>query len=183
MSKDRLPKSRVKEKKGGRFLPVLFRILGTLILIVVILVCLPLAAPRLMGYQAFAVVSGSMAPEIPMGSIVYVQEKAPEDIAEGEVIAFYRYANVIVHRVAANHLVPGTFTTKGDANQSEDIDDVRYDAVIGVVQHHFPELGNLYLIFSERIGKIWLAVLASCGVMFHMLAGQISYRRKMEEAE
>lgn len=76
--------------KGGKFLPALCSVSGTLILISVIAVCIPITAPKLMGYEIYDVVSGSMEPEIPVGSVIYVKGAAPEDIQEGDVIAFRR---------------------------------------------------------------------------------------------
>lgn len=76
--------------KGGKFLPALCSVSGTLILVSVIAVCVPITVPKLMGYEIYDIVSGSMEPEIPVGSVIYVKAAAPEDIQEGDVIAFRR---------------------------------------------------------------------------------------------
>lgn len=76
--------------KGGKILPALCSVSGTLILISVIAVCIPITVPKLMGYEIYDIVSGSMEPEIPVGSVIYVKAAAPEDIQEGDVIAFRR---------------------------------------------------------------------------------------------
>lgn len=80
------------EHRGGKFLPALCSVLGTLILISVILICIPVTAPKLMGYEIYDIVSGSMEPEIPVGSAVYVKAVSPEEVKEGDVIAFFRSA-------------------------------------------------------------------------------------------
>lgn len=59
----------------------------------------------------FTVVSGSMEPAIPTGSLVYIKGIPPEDVAEEEVIAFYGArdgASIITHRVVANSVEHGT---------------------------------------------------------------------------
>lgn len=76
--------------KGGKVLPALCSVFGTLILVSVIAVCIPITVPKLMGYEIYNVVSGSMEPEIPIGSAIYVKAAAPEDVQEGDVIAFRR---------------------------------------------------------------------------------------------
>lgn len=76
--------------KGGKLLPALCSVAGTLILVSVIAVCIPITVPKLMGYEIYDIVSGSMEPEIPIGSVIYVKAAAPEDIQEGDVIAFRR---------------------------------------------------------------------------------------------
>ena len=90
------------ENKGGKVFPALCSVLGTLILLGVIAAFLPLTVPRLMGYEIYEVVSGSMEPEIPVGSILYVEETPPEEIEAGDVIAFMRNDTVVSHRVEEN---------------------------------------------------------------------------------
>ena len=84
--------------------------LGTVLLVGLVLVCLPITATRLFGYDAYSVVSGSMEPAIPTGSLVYVQEAAPEDMEKDDVIAFYGAKDsnaIITHRVVENKVVMG----------------------------------------------------------------------------
>ena len=47
-------------------IPALCNIVGTFILLSVIITCLPATVPRLLGYEVYNVVSGSMQPEIPV---------------------------------------------------------------------------------------------------------------------
>lgn len=159
-----------------RMLPGLCNLLGTLILLAVIAVCLPLALPRFMGYEAYEVVSGSMEPEIPVGSVVYVKYTEPEDIEEEDVIAFESNSSVIVHRVKQNKVVSGEFVTKGDANEAEDFRTVSYSDLIGRVEYHFPIVGRLMSVYATRAGKIYLLMAAGCGVMLNMLAGSLRRR-------
>ena len=162
--------------KGGRFIPALCNLFGTLILLLVIASCLPMTVPRLMGYEIYEVVSGSMEPEIPVGSVVYVKETKPEDIQEGDVIAFWSGDSVITHRVTRNKLVEGEFATKGDANAAEDIRTVAYSELIGRVTYHFPVIGELMRLYTSNIGKIYVIAFAACGAMLNMLASRLRDR-------
>ena len=115
--------------------------LGTALLIALVVFCIPLTVPRIFGYHIYSVVSGSMEPAIPVGSLVYIQEGAPEDMQEDDVIAFYgaRDSNAIItHRVVENRVVMGEFITKGDANQTEDMNPVPYSNFIGKVVLSIP---------------------------------------------
>ena len=67
MTKQALPEGQRKEAKGGKLVPALCNIVGTLILLSVIGVCLLMAAPRMMDFEIYNIVSGSMEPEIPIG--------------------------------------------------------------------------------------------------------------------
>ncbi len=175
MDKQSLPPERRKE--GGKLLPALCNLFGTLILVAAIASCLPMVIPRLLGYDIYNVVSPSMEPEIPVGSVIYVKYVPPESIEEGDVIAFTSEGSVIVHRVVRNQTVEGEITTKGDANAGEDLNAVSYGAVIGCVVFHFPMLGALMELYTSTAGKIYVILFAACGAMLNLLAGRIRERR------
>ena len=115
---------------------VLCSALGTLLIIVLIAVCVPLTVPQFWGYHVYAVVTGSMEPEIPVGSLVYIQRSDAAQAQPGDVVAFYGArdsAAIITHRVVENHVVMGEIITKGDANQTNDMNPVAYENFIGTV--------------------------------------------------
>ena len=171
--------SRKAKRKGGKFFPALCNVIGTLLLLAVIAVSLPLALPRFLGYEAYTVVSGSMEPEIPVGSVIYVQPVAePREVQEGEVIAFYSNGVVVSHRVVQNQYFYEEFVTKGDANTQEDINSVSYRDLIGRVSYHVPYVGRLMTIYTSSVGKLYLLCLAACGVMFNILAGRMRVRQQ-----
>ena len=72
--------------------------------------------PRIMGLQPYAIISGSMEPAYPTGSLVYAQPVSGEDLRPGEVAAFWRDGDVIVHRVDSIDATEKEFVAKGDAN-------------------------------------------------------------------
>ena len=160
-------------KKGGKLIPALCNFFGILILLAVIALCLPLTVPRLLGYGIYDVVSGSMEPEIPVGSVIYVADAAPEEIQEKDIIAFQSGDSVVTHRVMANHMVEGEFVTKGDANEAEDMNTVPYENLIGRVKYHIPMMGDLMVILTGTVGKIYVLGFAACGVMLNMLASRL----------
>ena len=150
------------------------KILGSLVIIGVIVMLMPLSLPRLFGYETYDVVSGSMEPEIPVGSLLLV--KPVEDkstLAEGDIICFYNNATVVSHRVIYNNLFEGKITTKGDANEEPDISPVLYDDVIGKVEHHYEVLGALGSYFSTAAGKLLLGELIICAFLLYIVAGKI----------
>ena len=167
-----------EKKKGGGILPAVCNILGTLILFSVILLCIPVTLPKLFGYQIYDVVSGSMEPEIPVDSVVYVKETLPEKIKEGDVAAFRSSGSVIIHRIVEKRIVEGQFITKGDANTQVDIEKIPYDAMIGVVTFHIPFLGVVMTVLTSNVGKAYLICYAASGAMFYMLAGRLKEERK-----
>lgn len=138
--------------------------------------CLPLTVPRVFGYQLYTVVSGSMEPAIPVGSLLYIQSAQPENMVPDDVIAFYGGRDstaVITHRVVENREFMGEFITKGDANEKEDMEPVSYDNFIGKVQLAIPAAGKAAQVFSDTPGKIAAAGLIVLAVFLHGAAWKL----------
>lgn len=172
-------------KKAGLliYVPALCNVIGTLMLLVVIAAALPLTIPNFMGYEVYNVVSGSMEPTIPVGSIIYVKEIDPSDIYSGDIIAFHSGDSVIMHRVTQNKVVEGTFTTKGDANDGEDMSEVPYKDLIGIVVKHIPILGQLLILFGSTFGRICMVCFAACGALLNILGGRFRDALEYERQE
>ena len=161
---------------------VLCRSLGTILLAALVLVCLPLTVPRLFGYQIYSVVSGSMEPAIPTGSLVYIRETAPEDVEADDVIAFYSSADsasIITHRVVENRVLMGEFITKGDANQTEDMNPVPYSNLIGKVVRSFPEIGAMAQILTGKEGKFIAAGVIAAALFLQGMASLLEKRHSL----
>ena len=167
-------------REGGRFLPALCGSLGTGVILLVILLLLPLAVPRLMGYQVYNVVSGSMAPEIPQGSIVLVKPAAPREILAGDVIAFGREGVVTTHRVVEVHGDTLEFVTKGDANPDADFAPVPFVSLIGRVEHHVPMLGALIAPLVSHGGKLRMAAALAGGVLLRLAGSRLQAGKERE---
>ena len=168
-----------KRKIGPVIASVLCRLLGTLILLIVIAVTSSIVIPQFRGIEVYHIVSGSMEPEIPVGSAVFVQRIQPVEIKKMDIIAYQSGDSVVIHRAMENYLVEGLISTKGDANAEMDMYQVPYDHVIGRVVRHYPKAGQLMLIYTSRIGKILLLCFAASGALFNLL----SSRLRKEEAE
>ena len=163
-----------RRKRGGRIiLPALCNMVGTVIILAVIALLLPSTVSRFLGYEVFNVVSGSMEPAIPVGSMVFVKGVDWQEIVPGDVIAFGSDGTVVTHRVVESHMFEQEFITKGDANENEDMTAVAYTDLIGRVERHVPYLGEITALLAEPIGKIYLFTFLLCGVLFNVLAGRL----------
>ena len=162
--------------KGGNFLPALCKLIGFLIILSVIAFCLSLIIPKKMGYQVYNIMTGSMEPTIPVGSIIYVEQVPPEDLKAGDVIVFEQDYSVVAHRVVQNRIVEGEFVTKGDANAGEDFNTVKYSDVLGRVKYHINKLGAFTMMYTSNIGKVYVLAFAFCGVLFQILGERLKAR-------
>ncbi len=173
MAKRHDPPQQYGHRKGGKFIPAFFNLVGTLLMLGVIALLLPSYVPRFMGYEVYNVVSGSMEPAIPVGSMVLVQPVDASEVELGDVIAFYNGDTVVTHRVIEMHRVSKEFVTKGDANEIEDLATVPYTSLIGVVRQHIPRLGEITALVSTPLGKIYLFGLILCGLLLNIIAGRL----------
>lgn len=157
----------------GRFLDIL----GTVIMVAALLVCLVLSVPRFIGINTYVVVTGSMEPTIPVGSLVYAKSVEPETLQQGDVIVFYSTeaspsggggqngAYPITHRVVENHTDTGEVITKGDANESIDRSPAAYINIVGKVIAHIPVLGQLAAPLTSGAGKFATVLIILAGFL------------------
>ena len=108
---------------------------STVLVALVVLLAALLAGARLFGLQVFTILSGSMEPKYPVGSLIYVKSVDPSQVKEGDVITF-----LLSDTVTATHRVVGIvdqgdgalrFRTKGDANDAEDAALVHQNNLLG----------------------------------------------------
>ncbi|MGO2863620.1 MAG: signal peptidase I [Brevibacterium sp.] len=116
--------------------------------ILALIIILTVLVPRIIGAEPYTVVSGSMEPTIPTGSIVVSQKVEPDEVSFGDVVTYQLHSGqplTVTHRVVAVDIVEGEtrYRTKGDANDAEDPAPVRPEQIRGVVKYHIPLVGYL----------------------------------------
>ncbi len=124
---------------------IILKTVSTFIIALVVLFAILLAGVRLFGLQIYTVVSPSMAPNIPTGSIVYVARA--DELKVGDVITYKLDDNTLsTHRII--QLVPDPndpsevlYRTKGDANNDPDKLLVSQRQLVGKVVLAIPLLG------------------------------------------
>ncbi|MDO5141280.1 MAG: signal peptidase I [Eubacteriales bacterium] len=115
-------------------------------------------APSFAGYSLFTVMTGSMEPELPVGSLVAVKKCEPSEINAGDIISFYSRdpsisGSVNTHRVLETRNENGQyqFMTKGDANAAPDKDITYGQDVIGKVVFRSVSLGKIIHLTSNPL--------------------------------
>lgn len=168
-------------------------VLSTLALGVVVLVALAMiVVPALLRATPYTVLTGSMAPTIPPGSLVVVRPAPFEDLEMGDVVTYQLRsgeATVVTHRVVG----VGTrgdgetvLTTRGDANDAPDLDPVSEVQVRGAVAYHLPYLGYVNLwVGVNRPGwllKTVAGLLIGYGVVLVLGGLRDRLRRRSDDA-
>ena len=137
-------------------------LLSTVVLLVLAAVAAVILVPMLMGYKEMAVLSGSMEPTIPVGSIVYVMPLDDASLLEPGDVCTYILSDgetMVTHRVVSVDAASQTLVTKGDANDTED-GAIAFSQVYGETRFHLPFLGYIAINAKTPTG-----ILAICGVL------------------
>lgn len=94
---------------------------------------LAVASAAALGVRPHVEVSDSMRPELRAGDVVWLRDVAARDVARGDVVAFARGDDAILHRVVALEARGGglAVVTRGDANTGVERWSIRRDATLG----------------------------------------------------
>ena len=163
------------------------RVTGTAALsLVVALIAAALAVliviPRATHGSAMNVLTGSMSPTIPTGSIAVVRPVDPATLHVGDVATYQKSPDnpaLITHRIVAIRMKQGreAFIFKGDANRGPDVEPVPADAIRGKVWFHVPYLGEIRDSLSTKGGVGVLAVIVLLGYAISQVVSASRDRR------
>lgn len=135
-------------------------------LALVLLLFLGAALPIQNNYKIMAVLSGSMAPAIPTGSLVLVVPQS--HYKTGEVVTFTGGQIPTTHRITEVRADNGQsfYSTKGDANNAADFGQISQKQILGKVFLSVPLAGYLVSLLKTKTGffvlvglpAIWLII-------------------------
>lgn len=126
------------------------------------------------GYRAVAVYSGSMEPELHVGSIAFVKPTTSAEIRAGDVITFSdprEPRRLITHRVVERFRHKGrlVFRTKGDANLQRDPWTVALPGTVGRYSFDVPVAGYALVYAKTREMRTALILLFSFVILVWLL--------------
>jgi signal peptidase len=111
--------------------------------------------PRIGGATPYTILTSSMEPKYPAGTLVVVKPTPVEKIGVGTVITYQLASGrkaVVTHRVVSvGHGATGepSFVTQGDANDGVDLEPVKQVQIKGALWYAVPKLGWM----SNAIGQ------------------------------
>ncbi|QSE93291.1 signal peptidase I [Rhodococcus pseudokoreensis] len=158
-------------------------LLLTMCAILVVTILIPMVA----GAQRFTVLTGSMTPTYPPGTLLVVTPADPGTLGVGTAITYQIESGrpaVVTHRIVAveqNTIGERTFLTQGDANRTPDEKPVRGEQIRGRVWYSVPYLGhvNSWLTGQQRTWILGAVVTGLFGYAAYMfLSGVRDGRRE-----
>jgi signal peptidase I len=126
------------------------------------------------GFKPVAVYSGSMTPELGVGSLVFDRVTDARDVRVGDVITFndpYIKGRLVTHRVVQIVQTKGgiAYRTKGDANSHRDPWAVKLSGQVGRVAFDVPLAGYVLFYAHTREVRGALILVASLLLLAAML--------------
>ncbi len=137
-------------------------IVSVLIVVVLVLPAIIYAVPFIVdGYYSSVIMSGSMEPAVPIGSIVVVKRVNPDDVKVSNIIVFQRSDSKTLHRVIDKIVENDSyyFKTKGDANEDPDPWTVQPEQIQGSLFLTIPYYGYLLYYAGTPIGFVLMVII------------------------
>ncbi len=152
--------------------------------------------PFLFGFASVEIVSGSMSPVYNAGDVLVIKKVSADDIKVGDVISFISTDPNIKGSINTHRVVDITsdkengiiFTTKGDANKTNDEYPVYQENLVGKVVLKNTLFSKLFSVLRSQWGFfciIMLPLLAVLGISVHQFSSAVknSIQKDSEEGE
>ena len=111
--------------------------------------------PTAFGFSSAVVISGSMSGAIEVNDMVITQ--ARDSYVPGDIISFDTGSSIVTHRIL--EVTEEGFVTKGDANNTEDMNKVTPAQVVGKVVLVIPGVGTVIESLRTPLGMMCITLL------------------------
>ncbi|MCJ0977736.1 signal peptidase I [Rhodococcus sp. ARC_M12] len=164
----------------------------TLLAVMVLILLATVVVPRVTGSTPYTVLTQSMEPTYPPGSLIVVRPVEPSELAIGTPITYQLRSGepeVVTHRIVATRQSgrgEQTFITRGDNNGADDENPVQVGQIRGEVWYSIPYMGYVNNWLNGEQRKITVAVivigLVGYALVMFVGAGMDRYRNRKEQA-
>ncbi|WP_157981701.1 signal peptidase I [Protaetiibacter intestinalis] len=148
MSDETIPATAAPQKKEAGLWAYLRVSLSVTVLIALLaLAAAVIVVPAATGATPLTVLTSSMEPTLPPGTLIVTRPVEPSDIRIGDVVTYQLHsgeATVVTHRVIAVSKTAGgeySFTFQGDNNSQPDPDEIREVQIQGRLWYSVPYIG------------------------------------------
>ena len=151
-------KQETAKKEKGKF-GFISDFIFAFVLTIFMLLTVIMLGTKLLGYHMLTVDSGSMEPNIPEDSLIFVKDTDPSTLQEDDVITFTIDENgtLATHRIVLVQTTKRCFITKGDANDIYDVP-VSWSNVVGKVEFSLPKIGAVFRAVIAQENRIYVYI-------------------------
>ena len=158
----------------NRKLKIGLKVASSTLLILVVLLAILLVGVKFVGIDVLTVLSPSMEPKYPTGSLIYLVDVDPAELEVEDVITFKISENkTATHRI--KEIIPDEndpgilrFRTKGDNNDTYDGSLVEVEEIEGKVIFCIPYLGYL-ATYIQRPPGLYVAIVVALAMIFFVM--------------
>lgn len=162
-------------KQAGKIVYIVVLVIVLVFAVIVILSAIPFPG----GLRMYIVRSGSMAPTIKSGDLIFSQK---QDLYEVDDIVTYiprgeeKNIESITHRIIKTE--DGLFITKGDANSSEDTNPISPKQIKGKYKFRVPIFGYIIGFAKTTLGFVLLIVIPGTIIIYSEIQNLIAELKK-----
>lgn len=177
---------RTKDKRTG-WLGWLGQVVAWLVILSVgTVIILSVIAPRIGGGTPYTILTGSMMPSMPPGTLAVTRVVPVDQIGVGSVITFQLESGkpaVVTHRVVStgfNGKGEHIFRTQGDANNAVDEQPVLPAQIQGLLWYKVPYLGYVNTLITGKGREITMVAVVSFLLLYaaYMFSGAVHDRAR-----
>lgn len=164
-----------------KVLNYLFKMLSWIV-IAAIVIYMAVAAPIIMGFRPVVVLSGSMEPTFPVGSIVYYHKCDFEELQVGDAVTFKAEDTLVTHRITTVNGISRTVVTKGDNNSTEDPVPVEENEIVGKATNFAIPYAGYFVIYGKNpIAIVIMAMILLINYVLESFCSRQKGDKKSEE--
>lgn len=166
-------------------------LLAGVLAVIIVIGLAAIVVPAVSGSVPLTVMTSSMEPSLPPGTLIVVRPTDPAEIKPGDVLTYQLRSGeptVVTHRVLQQQRTADGeyfFITKGDANPTPDPDPVRAIQVRGTMWYAIPWVGWVAQAVTGDVRAVVVPIVIS-GLLIYALwmfvSGVRDRRRKASEA-
>ena len=104
-------------------------------------------------YKSYVITTNSMEPELKKDDLVVIKKAKADNLKQGDIITFKQNGETITHRIVQiDDIEDGKlYITKGDNNNVQDEQGLRFDQIEGKLVIKIPQLGKMVASFKNGI--------------------------------
>lgn len=161
-----------------------WNIVSSSLVVLMVLCAVFLMGSRIIGFQCYTVISGSMEPKYSVGDLIYVKSVDLNNVKVGDDITFILNEDLVVatHQVIRIDAENQHFYTKGIANEIEDSEPVHFNNVIGVPKFSIPKLGYVSDFIQHPPG-MYITIGVGIVLILLVFVPDLIAKKKDEEAD
>lgn len=178
---DSIKRRNRNKKKITRIIDIFLIILMYNVILVMISCMNKIDQFSLFGYEAYIVTTNSMNPTISSGDVVIVKKTEQDKIEVGDIITFSKNNEINTHRITNIEEKDGEkyYATKGDNNNVEDSEKVKFSEIRGKQVITIPYLGNIIQVLENKV--IFLIVILIILILYFFRIQQVEKKENRRE--